>query len=187
MVGSSWPGAVLCGGASARMGRDKALVPYQGVPMAARVAAALREGGCAPVVAIGGDAAGLPAVGLAVVPDCWPGQGPVGGVLTALAEWPDAQVVMVVSCDVPLLTAATVRAVLRALVAAPDAFVAVAVAGRVQPLCAAWRPAAGPALLAAFEAGERRMLAVLDRLPSVQVSVDAQDVQNVNAVGDLRQ
>ena len=50
-------GAVLCGGASRRMGTDKALVEVDGVPMAERVAGALHAGGCAPVVFVGGDGA----------------------------------------------------------------------------------------------------------------------------------
>ena len=48
-------GAVLTGGLSARMGRDKALLRVDGVPMAVRVATALRAGGADPVAAIGGD------------------------------------------------------------------------------------------------------------------------------------
>ena len=43
-------GAVLCGGASRRMGTDKAFVEVGGVAMAERVAAALEAAGCAPVV-----------------------------------------------------------------------------------------------------------------------------------------
>ena len=48
-------GAVLCGGASRRMGTDKAFVEVGGQPMAERVAAALEEAGCAPVVFVGGE------------------------------------------------------------------------------------------------------------------------------------
>jgi molybdenum cofactor guanylyltransferase len=169
------------------MGRDKALLPFEGVPMAARVADTLRTAGCSPVQAIGGDAAGLAALGLEVVPDGWPGEGPAGGVLTALAHWPDAEAVVVVSCDVPRLTPGTVQAVMAALAEDPVSIAAVAVTDRVEPLCAAWRPAARRPLLAAFEAGERRMRSILEALPWTPVEVAAQDLRNVNAAGDLRQ
>ena len=41
-------GVVLTGGASTRMGSDKAFVTVDGVPMAVRVADALWEAGCRP-------------------------------------------------------------------------------------------------------------------------------------------
>ena len=68
------------------MGRDKALVPVGSppTPMAVRVAAALRDGGCTDVTCVGGDADGLTALGLTVVADDHPGLGPLGGVLTGL-------------------------------------------------------------------------------------------------------
>jgi molybdopterin-guanine dinucleotide biosynthesis protein A len=66
------------------MGRDKAFVVVDGEPMVVRVARALQGAGAAEVVAVGGDEAGLSAVGLAHLPDDHPGEGPLGGVLTAL-------------------------------------------------------------------------------------------------------
>lgn len=67
------------------MGCDKALIEIDGRPMAARVADALRAGGCAPVLAVGGDGHALAAVGLVPVTDRWPGEGPLGGLATALS------------------------------------------------------------------------------------------------------
>ncbi|MBU6317480.1 MAG: NTP transferase domain-containing protein, partial [Acidobacteria bacterium] len=73
-------GAVLCGGRSSRMGRDKALVPHRGIPMVRSVADALTAGGCSEVVAVGGDTVGLGTLGFDVTPDLHPGEGPLGGV-----------------------------------------------------------------------------------------------------------
>ena len=56
-------GAVLCGGASRRMGRDKALIAVDGVLMAERVAQALTVGGCGEVVFVGGNAEALAVAG----------------------------------------------------------------------------------------------------------------------------
>lgn len=163
------------------MGADKALVPWDGVPMAARVAAALREAGCDPVVAVGGDPAALAEVGLTVVADGWPGEGPLGGVITALRHFAGRDV-MVVSCDLPLLRAATVTTVLAAL---RGHQAAVAQTDRPEPLCAAWSPAALPGLQQAFERGERRLREVASTLSVARPSVNRQDLRNVNTPRDL--
>jgi molybdopterin-guanine dinucleotide biosynthesis protein A len=97
------------------MGRDKALVLVDGVAMSARVRAALLGGGCSPVVAIGGRPAALGPLGFEVVPDEFPGEGPLGGVITALTHQPTAHAVLVAACDLPQLSATTVQALRRGL------------------------------------------------------------------------
>jgi molybdopterin-guanine dinucleotide biosynthesis protein A len=170
-------GAVLCGGASRRMGADKALIRLEGRPLAARVARALAAAGAARVVAVGGDARALRAAGLEVVPDRAPGEGPLGGLVTALtAPWPGpgeggaaarrpppaGAVVLVVACDLVAPSADAFAATVAALLAAPGADAAVPVAGgRRQWLHAAWRAHAGPALARAFAAGERAVHAAV--------------------------
>ncbi len=185
-------GAVLCGGRSVRMGRDKALIPVDGVPMAQRVAAALQLGGCTSVAAIGGDRGALEALGLHVIDDPHQGAGPVAGVLAALQAFPQAEVVVVVACDLPFLTSATVHQLVQALDAAdatePGGHGPLAAVGRtdrLQPLCVAWRPAASPTVAAALARDERRLHAVLAELPTTEVFVNRQDVTNVNVPEDL--
>lgn len=178
-------GAVLCGGASTRMGRDKALVPIDGQAMAVRVAGALRAAGCDPVVAIGGDAVALGALGLAVVPDGWPGEGPLGGVVTALSSHPGADAVAVVACDTPWMTPDSIELLVDALAGTPAADAAIAVTDRIEPLCVVWRRSALPAMRAAFLAGERRVHAALASLHVVDVVVHAGDLRNVNSPDDL--
>lgn len=167
------------------MGADKAFVSYFGVPMALCVATALRGAGCTPIIAVGGDAEGLHSLGFDVVPDSWPGEGPLGGVITALEHLAAHEVVVAVACDLPLLTAATVEALVAALLEAPASMAAVAITDRMQPLCVAWRPAASTELRAAMLAGDRRLYDVLGRLPIVRHSVNPQDLQNVNTPSDL--
>ena len=76
-------GAILAGGFSRRLGRDKATIRLGGVPLARRVAAAL-----APVVADCWLVTNQPqvhlALGLPLVTDLRPGHGPLGGLETAL-------------------------------------------------------------------------------------------------------
>jgi molybdopterin-guanine dinucleotide biosynthesis protein A len=178
-------GAVLCGGRSSRMGTDKALIPVDGVPMVRRVADALLGGGCVSVAAIGGDRLSLEALGLEVVDDPHQGSGPVAGVLAALEAWPQADAVVVVACDLPYLGAHTVRHLVAALGGDQAALAAVAVTDRLQPLCVAWRPAASPLLDDALRERELRLHVVLARMATVEVSVNPQDVTNVNVPADL--
>ncbi len=166
------------------MGRDKALIEVDGVAMAVRVATTLRAAGCHPVFAVGGNRSALEALGLTVVADQYPGEGPVGGVITALDAC-DTPGVVVVACDVPYLTVATVHALLVDGGGAPLA--TVAVTDRVQPMCALWSRSAIGHLRAAFTSGERRLLTVLDQLEILQVPANPQDLANVNAPGDLPQ
>ncbi len=168
------------------MGADKAFVAVDGVAMVERVAAALRGAGAASVVAVGGDLARLRAAGLVTVADPHQGEGPLGGLLTALEA--AAGPVVVVATDMPWLTAATVRAVIDGLAADPSAAVAAAVGTRREPLCAAWRPERSVATVRAeFAAGERAVHRVMDRLAVVDVPVAPHSVRNANHPDDLRQ
>jgi molybdopterin-guanine dinucleotide biosynthesis protein A len=170
------------------MGRDKATMLVDGVPMAVRVANALAAGGCQQVVAIGGDRQRLVDAGLVVVADRFPGEGPLGGIVTALATAPEETgIVFVASCDLPRLTGAAVHLVLDALLDDDTAEVAFAVGHRDQPLCSAWRPVALPALEHLFATGERRARAALDSLSIVRVPVPMEVLANVNTIADLHE
>jgi molybdenum cofactor guanylyltransferase len=182
-------GAVLTGGASRRLGLDKALVEVGGRSLAECSAAALRGAGAAEVVAVGGDLevlAALPSVDRAV-PDRHPGEGPLGGLLTAFAESSD-DVVVVLACDVPGITAGDVSRLLDALRSEPHAAVAHAVVdGRVQPLTAAWRTSlARHELRRAFDDGERAPRVVFERFRRVEVtSLPSSAVDDIDSVDDL--
>jgi molybdenum cofactor guanylyltransferase len=175
-------GVVLTGGQSRRMGRDKALIAVAGEPLLLRTARTLREGGALDVMAVGGDGDAIAALGLAWSADLYPGEGPLGGIITALRV-ASADVVVVVATDLVALTPSTIHAVVGGLT--PEADVALVDSGRVEPLCGAWRRRAEPSLTAAFAAGERAVHAALDDLALVTVPVDAATVRNANWPGDL--
>lgn len=175
-------GAVLCGGRSRRMGVDKALLQHDGVVLAERVARALASGGCDPVVLVGGDGPALvTATGRAWIADRWPGEGPTGGVLTALQHTGDD--VVVAACDLPDLDAATVAA----LVAAAghgDVDVVQAVTDRPH-LLAWWSAAAVDALAADWADGVRAVRDAVARRRAGSLVVAASAVRNVNEPTDL--
>ena len=183
-------GAVLCGGGSRRMGRDKALVVVDGRALAVRVADTLRAAGAAGVVAVGGDAAALAALGLAVVPDDEPGAGPLAGIVTALRHRPGPGdgVMFVAACDLVTPSPAAVRATVAALGAEPGRDLTVPVAGgRRQWMHAAWRHRAGAPLAAALAAGERAVHAAVAAagLRVVELAVPAAAVADADTPGDL--
>ena len=152
------------------MGRDKSLIEIGGSPLAVRVARALGAAGAAHVVAVGGDGAALRASGLEAIPDDTPGEGPLGGILTAFRLASD-DVVVVLACDLLEASGPAIEAVVTALHRAPRAAVAwPELHGRAQPLHAAWRVSlAGPPLRQAFDAGERSPSRASSALPLVVV------------------
>lgn len=101
-------GAILVGGASSRMGADKAGVRVAGKSMLEMVAAALEEAGC-EVVAVG---KAQPTADVRTVPDDGAAElGPAAGLATAL-RLAGGRPVFLVATDQPLLQAGTVRSLL---------------------------------------------------------------------------
>jgi molybdenum cofactor guanylyltransferase len=170
-------GAVLTGGASRRMGVDKATIPVEGVAMAARVAAALRSAGATEVVMVGS-----PVEGERAVPDDHPGEGPLGGVLTALA-WSGPEGVVVAPCDLVAPSPSAFTALADALEGHRDALVAVA--GLDEPLPIALRPAAIEALQRAFAGGERSLRRALAGLDPVVVALGPTAVADADTPDEL--
>lgn len=169
-------GVVLAGGRSRRMGTDKAFVTVADPagtgdprPLATVARDALRDAGGTPVVAVGGDAERLAGLGLDTWPDEHPDEGPLGGLLTALTHAP-LDLVVVLTCDMPAIDAASVRGLVQALSAAPEADAAVPVVdGVAQVLTAAYRRRARGPLAAAFDRGERSVKRALVDLEVVPV------------------
>jgi len=150
-------GAVLTGGASQRMGCDKALMVVGGQFLAVTATQALIKAGAAAVVAVGGDIDGLTEAGLTVVPDGQPGEGPLGGIITALGHFANSVAPLVVlSCDLPAVDPENVRAAVNAVATSTLPKVGVPVVdGHRQWMHACWTAATRSSLELAFQHGER--------------------------------
>ena len=186
----SFTGVVLTGGSSRRMGQDKALLKVRGVALASVVASALSEAGASEVIAVGGDLANLASLtGIdRAVPDRHPGEGPLGGVLTAFEVAQD-DVIVVLACDTPQVDASTPTALVAGLSANDQVAVSYAVVGdRIQPLTAAWRRSlAWEPLHAAFEQGVRAPRSVFGGLTVSEIRTIAPEaVDDVDHPEDLQ-
>ena len=181
--------AVLCGGASRRLGVDKASQLVGGVPLAVVMGRVARSAGAASVVGVGARAAAaaaLDAEGMDVVADGWPGEGPAGGVVTAL----DASVcslLIVLGCDHPWLRPATLAGLVAELVADPTCPAVVAEAdGRAHPTVGVWRVAACAASAGSYFAdGGRSLRGLADHVGARRVAVPAGEVRDVDTPDDL--
>lgn len=182
-------GVVLTGGASRRMGRTKALIEIDGVPMAARAADALRVAGCESVLAYGGDPDELASLGVPVEPDRYPGTGPLGGVLGVLeffeSREPRPEGVFIVACDLPALTANDLAGMVAIARRRPGIDVVVARTSSIEPTCAIWRLSAIERLRRSFDDGERALHVAIGRLESFAVDVDASALRNINTPEEL--
>jgi molybdopterin-guanine dinucleotide biosynthesis protein A/rhodanese-related sulfurtransferase len=179
MVLEAFEGFVLTGGASRRFGSDKSIANFGRERMGSRVIAALKVAGASTIRTVGGVDRGFD---VAHLHDVYPGDGPLGGVVSALGA-ASSPIAFVAACDLPVLDAATVRRVLGGL---GEFDVAVAHTNRDEPLCAAYRVEACRNLLEqVFLTGERSMHGALKRLRIARVDVSHRSVLiNVNTLDD---
>ncbi len=165
-------GFVQAGGGSTRFGTDKALVELAGKTMLRRTAELVALV-CAEVyiVAPGGKYANLT---WPLIEDRWPGQGPLGGILTALeqvSQWETssnrdapASWTLVVSCDMPFLTRDFLAFLIeRTLVSRAEIVVPQSGDG-LEPLCACWSTGARIEIQHAFNSGVRKVTEAMKRL-----------------------
>jgi molybdopterin-guanine dinucleotide biosynthesis protein A len=152
---------VLAGGASRRMGRDKALLELDGVPMIVRMAR-LAEPHVASVTVVG-PAERYASLGLRVVADRRPGTGPLGGIVTALGA-SSSRWNLILGCDLPYLTA---EWLVWLIARTPDSSVqAVVPESRrgLEPLAAMYSKDCELAFSAALERGVRRVSEALEEI-----------------------
>ena len=177
-------GAVLAGGSGSRIGGAKATAPLDGQALISYpLAAALGALGSVAVVAK--DGVELPQlderVELWIEPD--EPRHPVVGVIEALRR-AEGRAVLIIACDLPLLTSEVV-----ALIASADAEGSVAVlasaAGRPQPLLARYEPAALELLLG-FDTDGPMTEQVMALMPTL-IEVPAEASFNVNDLEQLKE
>jgi molybdenum cofactor guanylyltransferase len=167
------------------MGSDKALLPFHGAPLA-RPLAALVERAAGSVVLTGNPLLAQQ-VGYPAIPDLYPGEGPLGGILTAL-EHTGSDWNLVVACDMPGLSAGFLARLMDAATwCEAGALLPVGPGGRPEPLCAVYHRRSLAPLRRVFARGARKITAALEEA-GIEVCLwpvaDAGVFQNVNTPED---
>ncbi|ULH15725.1 molybdenum cofactor guanylyltransferase [Deinococcus sp. KNUC1210] len=155
--------AITAGGQSRRFGQDKALFVIGGQTLLERVAGSLTHFEPRLLVAPAGK---YVQDGWQHLPDTRPGAGPLAGLEAALGAAPPGWLAFS-AVDLPFLTQAYWTRLTDAVQPDVQAVYGLDASGRRQPLAALYRTAALPTVTALLDAGERRMLALLDALPGV--------------------
>jgi molybdenum cofactor guanylyltransferase len=182
-------GYVLAGGGSRRFGRDKALVEFGGVPLLLRLATSLRSYTTSVAVIGGVEKYAALDPQLRVLEDRWPGEGPLGGIITALENTRttsgDVRWNVILSCDMPFVTADWLAAMVqftREISSNAKVLFPLSDHGP-EPLCACYRTDAVDELKSQFEQGVRKVTQALKQL-STEV-LDASVWKRFDSAGRL--
>jgi molybdopterin-guanine dinucleotide biosynthesis protein A len=158
-------GLLLSGGQSRRMQQDKAALDYQGEPQLLRAWRLLERVTERAFVSVRDTQTHDPLrARLPQIVDRYDAVGPVAGILSAQAAYPDAAW-LVLACDLPLLDEAALQTLILQRDAAGDATAyASRFDGLPEPLCTIWEPSSHEQLWRRYEEGSycpRKALALL--------------------------
>jgi len=182
--------AILAGGSSSRMGTDKARLVVDGSPLIDHVATALAR---YPQVVVGGSADLIELISTDArwVPDHWPGEGPLGAIITALKYSLDpdestdgTRLLLTVGCDLVDLSPALVTLLIDEAVQSNADVCVPLIGGYRQWHVAVWNARTLQPLADAFESGIRspwraamklRQTVVTTTLASPLIDLDTPD------------
>lgn len=155
-------GFILVGGASRRMGTDKAQLLFNGEASVEIIAAELSK--VSSPMALVGARRHYRRLELLNVPDIHPSWGALGGIHAALATC-EKTWAAVVACDLPFVTAELLERLTGFIDENTDAIVPIQPDGRPQPLCALYRrETCLPKAEETIAAGEHTPRAMLARI-----------------------
>jgi len=163
-------GYVLAGGGSTRFGRDKALAQFDSTPLLVRIDTLART--CIEEVLVVAAAEKYRDLDphLEIIKDRWPGEGPLGGIITALQHTastdPAAEWNLILSCDMPFLTAEWLQFLVAHAVQSNKEIQVILPHSThgPEPLCACYRTNAEHALKNVFDGGVRKVTQALQQL-----------------------
>ena len=159
---------ILAGGKSSRMGRPKALLPFDGEPLIVHTVRTLARL-FADLVVVAAPGQELPPLPVTFVRDEVAYQGPVGGIYYGLRA-ACTEVCFVTSCDAPFLNLSFIAHLL-SHIANYDVVVPFW-QDRLQPLHAVYRRSVAPLLHEQLKRGELRPIFLYQKVRTREVSAD---------------
>jgi molybdopterin-guanine dinucleotide biosynthesis protein A len=115
IMNSEFSAVLLAGGKSARMGRDKAAVKFEGKALWQRQIETLRATSAGELFISGRADAEYSAAGLPIVADDSAGRGPLGGIVTALRH-AQFDYLLVLAIDLPAITGEFLRSLVKSAI-----------------------------------------------------------------------
>jgi len=178
---------ILAGGRSSRMGADKSLLSVDGQPIIERIRERL-AGRFDQVLISANEPEKLAFLGLEVIPDRIPGQGPLMGIASAL-EASSSELNFVVACDIPHIHIALVEEMLaEADRSGTDVVVPTTGSEEYEPLFAVYRKSALEAINKVLVSGGRRIsdIFALCRVKHIRLR-DADRLRNLNTPAEYEE
>ena len=162
-------GVILAGGSSSRMGRNKALLEVDGVPMVTRIYRTL-AGLFHEVIVVTNSPLDYDVLPCRKVPDIYLDTGSIAGLHSALVHSSSAHS-FVTACDMPYIEPDLIRYLCDMRMGDHDAVVPFSEGGQ-EPLHALYSSACRDVFEDAIRQGERKILDILGRMNIRQVSCD---------------
>ena len=153
--------AILAGGRSSRMGRNKALLRLNGRTLIEHVVQAARSV-TDNIFLVTNQPDDFAFLQRPMYPDIIPNLGPIGGILTALHHC-KTQHCLILACDLPFITPDALEALVRRT-RAHDRGAVLDVGRGPEPLCGIYPAAALAEVQARIDSGELKLQKLLDRL-----------------------
>ena len=173
---------IMAGGDSARIGRDKSMLPIRDKPMIEHIYDQLHHQ-FHQILVSSNDASKYSFLGVEVVPDRVAGRGPLMGIASAMRASAN-EVNFVIACDIPEVDIALVRAMLRQ-VRRYDAVVPATGPSQYEPLFAVYRKSTLAAIEEALSSGNNRIMAALSRCKVNYIDLTGSErLKNLNTMND---
>lgn len=181
-------GVILAGGASRRMGQNKAVMPYGGVPLIERIFRQMSQI-CVEIVVVTNTPELYPFLPCPKVKDEIPGVGPLAGIHSAL-KYSRTRYIAVVACDMPWMSTDLIRT----LALNRDGSDVVVPEGEkgMEPLHAVYSKNCLPAIEKAIAGGKGRIISffedvkvkVMPLQQTAEIDPSLRAFRNINTVQD---
>jgi len=160
---------IQAGGESQRMGANKALLPFLGMPLIERVVVRVRHL-ADEVLVTTNQPAGFEYLHLPLIPDKFPGQGALVGLHTAL-QAASQPYVAVIACDMPFVNPQLIAYQVECLVNESVDLVIPLTEQGYEPFHAVYRrETCLPAVSSALKTGKKRMISWFDQVRVREIS-----------------